>query len=93
MGFKISLKVDGTLQTFKAFQQTPGIDYMEIFDPFIKPITLRIIFTLVVRHGWKIHQMDVNNVFLNGILREKGVYDLTKRICWSWKTWLCVPIC
>jgi hypothetical protein len=27
--------------------------------------------TIVVTYGWKIHQLDVHNVFLNGILQEE----------------------
>ncbi|XP_031278121.1 uncharacterized protein LOC116136587 [Pistacia vera] len=68
--------VDGSLHKYKArlvakgFQQTLGLDYFETFSQVVKPSTIRIIFTLTVSKGWDIQQVDVNNVFLNGILSE-----------------------
>ena len=36
----------------------------------VKPVTIRIILTLVLSYGWKLFQLDVNNAFLNEILEE-----------------------
>lgn len=75
--FNTKLKADRSLQKFKArlvakgFQQNPGIDYLETFSPVVKLVTLRIIFTLAVSFNWSIHQVDVNNAFLNGVLKEE----------------------
>jgi len=37
----------------------------------VKLTTVRLVITIAVTHGWKIHQFDVHNAFLNGILEEE----------------------
>ena len=37
----------------------------------VKASTIRIVFTLVVTHGWNIQQIDINNAFFNGDLQEE----------------------
>ena len=50
--------------------QTPSIDYSKTFNPSIKHVTIRMVFTLALFHAWSIKQLDVNNVFLNKDLSE-----------------------
>ena len=75
--FRTKLKADGSLDKYKArlvskgFQQTPGVDYDETFSHVIKASTIRIVFTIAVSRGWDIQQIDINNVFLNGDLKEE----------------------
>lgn len=89
--FRIKYKVDDSLDKYKAwlvakvFLQTPGIDFFEIFNPVIKPSTIRVVFTLAMSSGWDIKQIDINNAFLNAELNEivymaqpKGFIDPTK---------------
>ena len=57
----------------KGFHQVYGFDFHETFSPVVKPITIRIVLTLALSHGWELFQLDVNNAFLNGIL-EKSVF-------------------
>jgi hypothetical protein len=54
----------------KGFTQTPGIDFKETFAPVVKPQTIKVILTIALRQGWTLHQMDVNNAFLQGQLFE-----------------------
>lgn len=54
----------------RGFQQNAGVDYFQTFSPVIKPLTLRIIFSLTATKGWNIQQIDINNAFLNGLLKE-----------------------
>ena len=74
--FRTKFKADGTLDKYKArlvakgFQQTPGLDFSETFSTVINASTIRIIFTLAVSINWDIQQIDINNAFLNGDLRE-----------------------
>jgi histone deacetylase 1/2 len=89
--FKTKYKPDGSIERRKArlvakgFQQTAGIDYEETFSPVIKASTIRIILSIAVHLNWEVRQLDINNAFLNGHLREtifmhqpEGFVDPTK---------------
>lgn len=75
--FRTKYKVNGTLDKHEArlvakgFHQTPGIDYLDTFSSLIKPSIVRLTLTLAISLHWYVHQLDINNAFLNGILQEK----------------------
>ncbi|GAU43783.1 hypothetical protein TSUD_378080 [Trifolium subterraneum] len=75
--FRVKENPDGSINKYKArlvakgFLQTPGFDFTETFSPVIKPVTIRIILTLVVTYKWSVQQIDINNAFLNGVLQEE----------------------
>lgn len=75
--FKKKLKADGSLLKLKArwvakgFQQTLGVDFSETFSPVIKATTIRVVPALAISFGWRIHQVDVDNAFLNEDLQEE----------------------
>jgi hypothetical protein len=48
-------------------------DYDEIFAPIARYTSIKIIISLASVFNWKLHQMDVNTVFLNGEV-EQDVY-------------------
>ncbi|KAF3642093.1 putative F-actin-capping protein subunit beta-like [Capsicum annuum] len=54
----------------KGFTQQPSVDYNSTFSPLVKPVTVRLILSLAVQHNWHLHQLDVNNAFLQGHLEE-----------------------
>jgi hypothetical protein len=55
----------------RGFSQIEGIDYDETFAPVIRYSSIRSILALSAQMGWRIHQMDVKTVFLNGIIEEE----------------------
>jgi len=75
--FRVKENADGTINKYKAclvakgFHQQPVFDYTKTFFPVIKPVTVRILLTLALSYNWSVHQLDVNNAFLNGILEEE----------------------
>jgi len=75
--FKKKLKVDGTIDKFKArlvaqgFRQKPGIDYFDTYAPVARISTIRLLITLAAINNLVIHQMDVKTAFLNGDLEEE----------------------
>ncbi|PNY01489.1 copia-like polyprotein, partial [Trifolium pratense] len=89
--FKTKYKSDGSIERRKArlvakgFQQTAGLDFHETFSPVVKSSTVRIILTIAVHFNWEVRQLDINNAFLNGKLKEtvfmhqpEGYIDTTK---------------
>ena len=54
----------------KGFTQTPGLNFKETLAPVVKPQTIEVVLTLALAQGWSLHQMDVNNAFLQGKLAE-----------------------
>jgi histone deacetylase 1/2 len=75
--YKIKHKSDGSIERYKVclvargFTQQEGIDYSETFSPVIKQAIVRLVFSIVVSCGWKIHQLNIHNAFLNGVLDEE----------------------
>nr|GEW85312.1 zinc finger, CCHC-type [Tanacetum cinerariifolium] len=75
--FKIKLKVDGTIEKFKAglviqgFRQKLGIDYFDTYTLVARINTIRLRNAMVSIHNLIIHQMDMKIAFLNGKLEEE----------------------
>uniref|UniRef100_A0A6N2KT27 Reverse transcriptase domain-containing protein n=1 Tax=Salix viminalis TaxID=40686 RepID=A0A6N2KT27_SALVM len=78
---RVKRNADSSINKFKArlvakgFHQRLGIDFKEIFSPVIKSSTIRVVLSVAVMCGRELHQMDVNNAFVNG---TSGFKDLSK---------------
>lgn len=75
--YRLKYNVDGSIERHKVrlvakgFYQQPGIDFFETFSLMDKHTTIRIVLLLAVQFNWPIHQLDINNAFLNGDLKEE----------------------
>nr|GEW90608.1 zinc finger, CCHC-type [Tanacetum cinerariifolium] len=84
--FKRKMKVDGTIDKFKArlviqgYRQKEGIDYFDTYEPVACITTIRFLFALATIHNLVIHQMDVKTAFLNGDLDEEVYMKQPKRL-------------
>nr|GFA31917.1 hypothetical protein [Tanacetum cinerariifolium] len=75
--FKKKMKVDGTIDKFKArlviqgFRQKAWIDYFDTYAPVARITTIKLLLALAAIHNLVIYQMDVKTAFLNGDLDEE----------------------
>ncbi|GJZ54361.1 zinc finger, CCHC-type containing protein [Tanacetum coccineum] len=76
--FKKKLKVDGTIEKFKArlviqgFKQNSGIDYFDTYALVARISTKRLLIAMTLIHNLIIYQMNVKKAFLNGELKEEA---------------------
>lgn len=74
--YRIKQNPNGTITRHKAkliakgFHQRPEVDFQKTFNPVVKPATVWLILTLSVTLDWPMHQLNVNNAFLQGTLIE-----------------------
>ncbi|GJP36949.1 hypothetical protein CLOM_g21408 [Closterium sp. NIES-68] len=67
----------------RGFQQTKGKDYDEVFAPVGKGTTLRVLLAIAALLGWKIRQMDINEVGLSSCETEyMALHHGAKEVVW-----------
>jgi histone deacetylase 1/2 len=75
--FKSKRRSDGSLERKKArlvakgYHQQYGVDFDDMFNPVIKPTTIRIMLSYTVSNQWLVHQIDIQNAFLHDNLTEE----------------------
>jgi hypothetical protein len=58
----------------RGFTQIYGVNYEETHAPVARTASMRAVFAACAARGWKVHQIDVNNAYLNGDMDMDGVY-------------------
>lgn len=75
--YKLKFNPDGTVSNYKSrvvaqgFTQVEGLDYQGSFSPVAKWDTIRLLLNLATVNHWFLHQVDINNAFLHGYLKEE----------------------
>jgi hypothetical protein len=75
--FLIKRKADGSIERHKAhlvakgFNQQPGINYDETYNPVIKPTMVHTVLSFAISSGWSLRPIDIHNAFLHGDLSEQ----------------------
>jgi hypothetical protein len=75
--FKTKLGEDGNVEKRKArlvaqgFTQRHGIDYIDVYAPVARSVTLKMLLSAAGRDKLKVMQYDVKAAFLNGDLQEE----------------------
>jgi hypothetical protein len=55
----------------QGFSQLEGLDFGETFAPVARLVAIMILLAFTASKGFKLYQMDVKNVFLNGVILEE----------------------
>jgi hypothetical protein len=55
----------------KGYSQVEGLDFDETYAPVARLESIRILLAYATYHGFKLYQMNVKSVFLNGRIKEE----------------------
>jgi hypothetical protein len=55
----------------KGYSQVEGLDFGETYAPVARLESIRILLAYATYHGFKLYQIDVKSVFLNGPIKEE----------------------
>jgi hypothetical protein len=54
----------------KCYSQVESLDFDETFASVVRLESIRMLLAYATQHGFKLYQMDIKSVFLNGIIKE-----------------------
>ena len=88
---RVKKKIEGTIERYNARLVAKALTNNQEwitqipsgFCPVVKNVTIKKILTIAIQNGWHIHQLDVHNIFLPGILKRGGIHITTSTFCWS----------
>jgi hypothetical protein len=55
----------------KGYSQVKGLDFDETFPPIAKLESIHILLAYATHHDFKLYQIDVKSVFLNGLIKNE----------------------
>jgi hypothetical protein len=55
----------------KGYSQVEGLDFDETYAPIARLESIRILLAYATYHGFKLYQMDIKSVVLNGPIKEE----------------------
>ena len=82
--YKIMHAVKGNIEKHKArflvrgFSYKEGVNCEETFAPIAKYTSLKTLIALALVMGWRLHHIDVNITFLNGVIEEEVYIEQPK---------------
>lgn len=82
--FDIKFNLDQSVLKYKVrlvaqgFSQRAGVDYNETYSPVVHTVSVRIVLALAAELNLELHQLDVEQAFLNGRLDEEIYMRLPK---------------
>lgn len=74
--FRIKRNPNGSISRYKSrlvakgYTHTLGLDFKETFAFVVKPQAIKVIITIVLASYWSLHQLDINNAFIQVQLSE-----------------------
>ena len=75
--FKKKTNAEGKVEKYKArlvakgYSQVSGIDFGDIFSPFSKVTSIRLLLSIVATFDFEVEQMNVKTSFIQGDLEEE----------------------
>lgn len=98
--YKIKHNLDGTIECYKVcliaqdYNQVQSFDYNKTFAPVVEFATIKCLIAMATFKKWESHQLNVNNVFLNGDLKEEAFMPIIKgMVCQLHKSlWLKISL-
>jgi Reverse transcriptase (RNA-dependent DNA polymerase) len=84
--YKKKMNPQGEVEKYKARlvtkgnKQQAGVDYEEVFAPVARMETIRLLIALAAQSKWRIYQMNVKSIFLNGVSEEKIYIEAASQV-------------
>jgi hypothetical protein len=63
----------------KGYSQVEGLDFVETFASIARLKSIQILLVYATHHDFKIYQMNINSVFLNGSIKEEVYVEQSPR--------------
>jgi len=75
--YTVKVGLDGQVDRLKArlivtgYTHVYGLDYGDTFSPVAKMSSVRLFLSIATKRHWPLYQLDIENAFLHGEIREE----------------------